>query len=77
VAEPYGLQSKQLFMAIRQIEFSLMQMIRQIDALLAAIETALHGKLPMSLVDPTTLQYILRNVSFVLPENYELVAGTR
>jgi hypothetical protein len=31
----------------------------------------------MALVDPTTLQYILRNESFLLPENYELIAGTR
>jgi hypothetical protein len=60
-----------LFMAIRQIEFSLIQMIRRIDALLAAIQSVLHGKLPMSLVDPSSLQYILRNISFVLPEKYE------
>jgi hypothetical protein len=66
-----------IYMAIRQLEFSLLQMFRQIDALFAAVQTVLHSKLPMALVDPTTLQYILRNVSFLLPENYELIAGTR
>jgi len=35
------------------------------------------GKLPISFVNPTTLQNILRNVSLQLPENFELIAGTR
>jgi hypothetical protein len=35
------------------------------------------GSLPANLLNPTTLCNILKNVSFNLPENYELIAGTR
>jgi ABC-type amino acid transport substrate-binding protein len=63
-----------MYMAIRQLEFSLLQLVQQFDDLLAALQALLHGRLTMTLINPTTLQYILRNVSFQLPENYELVA---
>ena len=35
------------------------------------------GRLPANLINPTTLHNILKNVSFRLPEYYDLVAGTR
>ena len=35
------------------------------------------GKLPVNLINPTTLHNILKGVSFQLPENYELIAGAR
>jgi len=35
------------------------------------------GSLPANLINPTILHNILKNVSFHLPENYELIAGTR
>jgi hypothetical protein len=35
------------------------------------------GNLHISLINTTVLRSILRNLSLQLPENYELVAGTR
>jgi hypothetical protein len=64
----------EIYMAV-QLEFSLLQLTQQIDGLLAAIQFMLHGKISMSLISPSVLHSILRNVSFHLPENYELVAG--
>lgn len=61
-------------MAVRQFEFALLQLMQQIDGLLAAAHRMLQGKLPRTLISPTTLHDILRNVSFHLPDNYELVA---
>ena len=66
-----------LFMTIRQLEFSILRLIQQLDELINAVQHATTGKLPMTLVDPVTLHNILKNVSLRLPEGYELVAGTK
>jgi len=47
-------------------------MIYQTDELIRAIQCVLQGKLPISLISPTTLQGILRNVSLQL-----LIVGTK
>ena len=65
-----------VYMAVRQLEFAVLQLTQQIDELLAATQSILQGKLPIALVKPTILNNILRNVTLNLPENYELVAGT-
>jgi len=36
-----------------------------------------QGKLPVKLIKPTTLHIILINVSLHLPDEYELIFGTR
>ena len=36
-----------------------------------------QGKLPVKLINPTTLHNILRNVSLNLPDGYELILGTQ
>jgi hypothetical protein len=64
-------------MSVRQLEFALLQLEKQIDQLLAAVQYTLIGKLPVTLISPSTLQSILRNISLHLSENYELVAGTQ
>jgi len=64
-------------MAVRQLEFALFHLTQQVDELLAAIQYALQGKLPVTLICPSVLHGIIRNVSFHLPEGYELVAGTK
>jgi hypothetical protein len=66
-----------VFMAIRQLEFSVLQLSRQIDDLLAAIQYVFLGKLPLSFMGPQILMRILRNVSLNLPDGYELAAGTK
>jgi len=56
---------------------ALLQMIDQFDGLLGAVQSVLLSKLPISLINPTTLQGILRNISLQLPEGYDLIVGTR
>jgi hypothetical protein len=36
----------------------------------------IQGKLPVKLINPTTLHNILRNVSLNLPDGYELISVT-
>jgi hypothetical protein len=64
-------------MAVRQLEFSLLQLIQQVDVLLATLQSILGGRLPVMFIKPLMLHNILRNVSLKLPENYELIAGTK
>ena len=52
-------------------------MIHETDELIGAIQCVLQGKLPVSLISPTTLQGILRSVSLQFPEGYELIVGTK
>ena len=67
----------EVYMAVRQLEFALFQLTEQVDELLAAIQYALQGKLPVTLIGPSVLHDIIRNVSFHLPGGYELLAGTK
>ena len=54
-----------------------MLVVQQIGELFSSVPYALLGKLPVSLVTPVTLHSILTNISLNLPDNYELVAGTK
>jgi len=67
----------ELHTAIRQLEFALLQLTKRFDEVTNAVQYMSLGKLPISFVNPTTLHNILRNVSLQLPENFELIAGTR
>ena len=67
----------QLYTVIRQLESALLQLIHPIDELLRGIQCVLQDKLPIDLINPNTLQGILRNISLQLPEGYELVVGTK
>ena len=67
----------ELFTIIRQLEFSILQLTQRLDELTKAIQYVVVGSLPVNLINPTTLYNILKNVSFHLPDNYELIAGTR
>jgi hypothetical protein len=66
-----------IFIAARQLEFTLLHLIQRVDELFAAIQHVIQGKLSVNLINPTTLHDILRNVSLHLPEGYELISGTR
>ena len=55
----------------------MLQLIHQFDKLLGAIQCILQGELPIGLINPKTLQGILRNISLKLPEGYELIVGTK
>jgi len=51
--------------------------VQQIGELFSSVQYALLRKLPVSLVTPVTLHSILTNISLNLPDNHELVAGTK
>ena len=61
---------------IGQLEFTLFQLVQQIDDLFNVVQSATHIRLSIKLVNPTVLQSIWRNVTLRLPEGYELIAGT-
>jgi hypothetical protein len=63
-------KQSELYMAVRQLEYTLLLLIQQIDELFAAVHSLLQGRLPVSIVNPTTLHGILQNVSLHLAENY-------
>jgi len=67
----------EMYVQVRQLEYSLMMAVQQIGELFSSVQYALLGKLPVNLVTPVTLHRILTDVSLNLPENYELVAGTK
>ena len=69
-------ESNYLITVIRHLEFTLIQLIQQIDELFDAVQYAILGKLPIKLVNHLELQNILRSVTLQLPEIYELVAGS-
>jgi hypothetical protein len=66
-----------LFTVIRELEYALLQLTHQVNELLMAVQYTLSGKLPMTITGPNVLHSILRNISLCLPENYELIAGTK
>jgi len=66
----------ELHTVIRQLEFTLFQLVQQIDDLFNIIQCAMHGRLSIKLVNATVLQNIFTNVTLRLPECYELIAGT-
>jgi len=67
----------EMYIHVRQLEYSLMLANQQISELFTSVQYALLGKLPVSLVTPTTLHRMLNDISLNLPENYELIAGTK
>ena len=71
----YGLS--EIYMAVRQLEFALLQLTQQVDDLFIAIQCVIQGNLSVKLTDPFIFQNILRNVTLQLPDGYKLVHGTK
>ena len=61
--------------AVRQLEFALMKLEISIDELIDALQFVLLGKVPLNLLKPNVLQEMLKNVTMVLPEGREMIAG--
>jgi hypothetical protein len=59
------------------MEFLLLQMTVQLDELNMAVQTVLFGRLPVAIIKPDVWHGILRNLSLIIPETYELIAGVR
>jgi hypothetical protein len=47
----------------------------QLDELNMAVQTVLLGKLPVAIIKANVLHGILRTISLIIPEIYELVEG--
>jgi hypothetical protein len=47
----------------------------QVRELLDGVESSLNGKLSLNLIPPEVLMRILKNVTFFLPDGYNLFAG--
>jgi len=47
-----------IFMTIRHLELAVLQLTQQLDELMDAIEFVIVGKLPVNLINPTTLHNI-------------------
>jgi hypothetical protein len=71
----YGLS--ELYVVIRQIEFAILRLQKNLDELVDATECVLLAELPISLVSPQTLHNMLVNISRYLPESCEGVTGSR
>jgi len=67
----------ELFSTIGLLEFALLRLIQKLDELSNAIQSAIHCSLSVSLINPTALLNILKNVSLQLPSGYELIPGIR
>ena len=66
-----------LFTIIGELEYALLQLTHQVDELLMAVQYTLSGKLPITILGPSVLHSILRNISLCLPGNYEPIASTK
>jgi hypothetical protein len=61
--------------AIRALKLELLQLELSIEQLLEAMQYVMISKSQVNLVNPVMLQKILRSVSLILPEDYELIVG--
>ena len=68
---------RELFTMIRQLQFALLRLLQQLDELSNSIQSAIQGSLSISPVNPTVLLNILKNVSLLLPEEYEYISVIR
>jgi hypothetical protein len=66
-----------LLLAIRQVEFALLQLTLQVDEMLAAVQYVMLGKLPINFIGPQFLYSILRNISLKLPDQYDMIVSPR
>jgi hypothetical protein len=62
---------------VKQMEVSMLQLTVQIDELNMAIQNTLVGKLPVAILKPSLLHDVLKNISLILPETFEFVAGIK
>ena len=67
----------EIYMAIGWLEFVLLDLGQKFDDLMAAIQCVIQGNLPVKLIEPLTLQSILRNGTLQLPDGFELIFGTK
>ena len=57
-----------IFTAVRELEFTLLHLIQQVDELFLAIQHAIQGKLSVNLINPTTLRSIRKMYPYTYPK---------
>jgi len=57
-----------IFTAVRELEFTLLQLIQRVDELFAAIQHAIQGQLSVNLINPTTLRSIRKMYPYTYPK---------
>jgi hypothetical protein len=62
---------------IRQLEFAITQLELSIDKLMNALQCVQLGKMPLNFISPVMLREMLKNVTLVFPEGYDLIAELR
>jgi hypothetical protein len=71
-----GAKLRDIAIIIRELEFALIQAEIHIDELMTALQALMIGKVPVNLITPRMLHYIIKNVSLSVPDGYDLVAGS-
>jgi hypothetical protein len=71
----WGDQQRQTATTIRELEFALTQLELSIDEFMGAMQYVMVGRVPVNLISPVMLQEMLKNVTLILPEGYELIIG--
>jgi hypothetical protein len=71
------LAQSSLFTSIRQLQFSLMKLTQQLDELMNAVQLAMLGKVPISLVSHNLLLNVLKNLTLQLAGSCEIAYGIR
>jgi len=51
-----------LFTVIRELDYALLQLTHHVDDLLMAVQYALSGILPLTIISPNVLHSVLRNI---------------
>jgi hypothetical protein len=71
------LSESNLLTPILRLESSPLRVIQQPGELIYPIQTAMLGRVQTSLIRPSALLSILKNVNFLLPTGYNLAAVVR
>jgi hypothetical protein len=64
-----------IFNYIRQLELEVLELQMRVKELVHGVEQSLTGRLSLSLISPDVLLEILRNITFFLPDGYNLISG--
>jgi hypothetical protein len=61
--------------AIKEIEYALVSLEANVVELIDTLQFVTLGRIPLNLVKPNILREMLKNITMILPEVYELIGG--
>jgi hypothetical protein len=71
----WGNKKREVASAIKEIEYTLVKLEANVVQLIDTLEFVTLGRIPLNLLKPYMLREMLKNVTVVLPEGYELIGG--